>query len=330
MAASRDRRPAATASAQLDSSRFEVARFEVVSTGGSDTLLGLSLRVPLELSARAQPTLIIVRDEVELLHTPRMAAGSRHELAGGGSWLWRGMFPVTPDLARDDDALFSLRLFGALTIGLPAPAQLAGAAPSDGHRPGRRWPYALRRGALLFVVSCQLCFLPAIASPGALAEGTAGSVLSEPTPESAPETPAGPPVGLPGEGSSQPPVEVPSGPPVGTGEGGTEHPASGPSEKAPERTPEAPAGPHEEGAAQPVAPGPPSAHTATPAGEGASSSSGAECPVYGAHDLWRIQDCDQPKNAADHARLADFLPARAPDDMRDQELQSAGDKAESG
>src|SRR2546423_13353377 len=118
MPASRDRRPAARASAQLDSSRLGGARFEVVSTGRSGTLLGLSLRVPSELSARAQPTLIIVRDEVELLHTPRLAAGSRHELAGGGSWLWRGMFPVALDLARDDDALFSLRLFDALTIGL--------------------------------------------------------------------------------------------------------------------------------------------------------------------------------------------------------------------
>src|SRR3954453_15495228 len=100
MPASRDRRPAATASAQPDSSRFEVARFEVLSTPWSGTLLGLSLRVPFELSARAQPTLIIVRDEVELLHAPRLAAGSRHELAGGGSWLWRGMFPVAPGLAQ--------------------------------------------------------------------------------------------------------------------------------------------------------------------------------------------------------------------------------------
>src|SRR5256885_16460670 len=100
MPASRDRRPAATASAQLDSSRFEVARFEVVSTGQSGTLLGLSLRVPFALSARAQPTLIIVRDEVELLHTPRLAARSRHELAGGGSWLWRGGVFLAPPPPR--------------------------------------------------------------------------------------------------------------------------------------------------------------------------------------------------------------------------------------
>src|SRR6266480_5176312 len=122
MPSSPDRRPAATGSAQPDSSRFEVARFEVVCTGRSGTLLGLSLRVPFELSARAQPTLIIVRDEIELLHTPRLAAGSRHELAGGGSWLWRGMFPVAPDLARDVDALFGRRLFVALTLGLPVTA----------------------------------------------------------------------------------------------------------------------------------------------------------------------------------------------------------------
>src|SRR2546430_626222 len=202
MPAARDCRPAAAAPAQLDSSRFDVARFEVISTGRSGTLLGLSLHAPFELSAHVQPTLIIVHDEVEPLYTPGMAAGSRHELAGG-SWLWRGIFPVAPDLARDSDALFSLRLFDALTIGLPVPAQLAGAAqlagtaPSDSHRPGRRWPYALRRGALLFVVSCQLCLLPAIASPGALAEGTAGSVLSEATPESTPETPAEPRVAAP-------------------------------------------------------------------------------------------------------------------------------------
>src|SRR5256886_11414183 len=236
MPAARDCRPAAAAPAQLDSSRFDVARFEVISTGRSGTLLGLSLHAPFELSAHVQPTLIIVHDEVEPLYTPGMAAGSRHELAGG-SWLWRGIFPVAPDLARDSDALFSLRLFDALTIGLPAPAQLvgaeqlAGAAPSGSHRPGRRWRYALRRGALLFVVSCQLCLLPAITSPGALAEGTAGSVLSQATPETAPETPVEPPIGLPGEGPSQPPVEVPSGPPIGGGGDGTERPASGPGEK---------------------------------------------------------------------------------------------------
>src|SRR5438045_9210630 len=152
MPSSPDRRPAATGSAQPDSSRFEVARFEVLSMGRSGTLLGLSLRVPFELSARACPTLIIVRDEVELLHTPRLAAGSRHELAGGGSWLWRGMFPVALDLARDDDARLSLRLFDALTIGPPAPAQPAapgpppGHAPSRAHRPRRSSAHSRRRG----------------------------------------------------------------------------------------------------------------------------------------------------------------------------------------
>src|SRR5437762_2257428 len=121
MPASRDRRPAATASAQLNSSRFEVARFEVVARQRSGTLLGLSLHAPFELSSRARPTLIVLRDEVELLHTPRLAASSRHELPDSGKWLWRGVFPVASDLALDADADLSLRLFDALTIGLPAP-----------------------------------------------------------------------------------------------------------------------------------------------------------------------------------------------------------------
>src|SRR2546429_4634269 len=129
MPASRDRRPAATAPTQLDSSRFEVARFEVVSTGRSGTLLGLSLRVPFELSARAQPTLIIVRDEVELLHTPRLAAGSRHELAGGGSWLWRGMVFPTPPPPGGADAPLSPRPFDPPTYSPPPPAPPPGAVP---------------------------------------------------------------------------------------------------------------------------------------------------------------------------------------------------------
>src|SRR2546421_102059 len=171
MARSRERRSGAPASAQLDPSRFEVVRFEVVAPQRSGMLLGLSLHAPFELSARSRPTLIVVRDEVELLHTPRMAASSRHELAGRGRWLWRGGFPLAPDLAGDAEALFSLRLFDSLMIGLPAPAQLPGSSDPRDSRPVRRWPYAVRRGALLFVVSCQLSLLPAIASPGALAEG---------------------------------------------------------------------------------------------------------------------------------------------------------------
>src|SRR5204862_6574748 len=59
MPAARDCRPAAAARAQLDSSRFDVARFEVVYTGRLAALLGPSLRAPVELTARVQPPLII-------------------------------------------------------------------------------------------------------------------------------------------------------------------------------------------------------------------------------------------------------------------------------
>src|SRR5256714_10137349 len=99
MARSRECRYAAPASAQLAPSRFEVVRFELLAPQRAGTLLGLSLHAPFELSARSRPTLIVVRDEVDLLHTPRMAASSRHELAGRGRWLWRGGVPLPPRLA---------------------------------------------------------------------------------------------------------------------------------------------------------------------------------------------------------------------------------------
>jgi murein DD-endopeptidase MepM/ murein hydrolase activator NlpD len=276
--ASSPRRPAAKVSTQLDPSRFEVVRFEVLAPQGSGTVLALSLLAPFELSDRSRPTLVVVRDEVELLHTPRMAASSRHELAGSGRWLWRGMFPVAPDLARDAGALFSLRLFDALTIGLPAPVQPAASPGPGDNRPGRRWPYAVRRGALLFVVSCQLSLLPAIASPGALAEGTSGaSTPSEVAPESGPEAPSGSPSGPPGETPSQPPAEGPSVPPPATGEGGASHPAEPPPAKSPERSPAAPAATQEEVSAQPVAAAPPTTERrAAPSGGDSSSRAPAE------------------------------------------------------
>ena len=276
MAASRDRRPAATTPAHLDPSRFEVVRFELLAPKRSGALLGLSLHAPFELPARSRPTLIVVRDEVELLHTPRMAASSRHQLAGSGRWLWRGMFPVAPDLARDPGTLFSLRLFDALTIGLPAPVQPVASSGQGDNRPGRRWPYAVRRGALLFVVGCQLSLLPAIASPGALAEGTPpAGAPSQAAPESPPEAPSGSPSSPAGETPSQPPAEGSSPSPPATDEGGASQPGEAPPGKAPEGTPAAPVAPHEASSAQPVAATPPPAvHTAAPAG-GEGSSRGA-------------------------------------------------------
>ena len=64
--------------------------------------------------------------------------------------------------------------------------------------------------ALLFVVTCQLCFLPAWASPGALADANAGSGT---TTEPVPEAPMPPP---PGE-HAQPPSETPPVSPTGAG-----------------------------------------------------------------------------------------------------------------
>jgi membrane-bound lytic murein transglycosylase B len=215
-----------------------VERCEYVT---ADLLLRLSVRVPFE---HERPLLLVEREAVEHSYTPLLACTSRAPLKAPGvlndahEWMWRGAFPVPPDLACDLGALFALRLREDLLLALPVPSErlFPGELVFGPQEPSRRevsahtWPYAVRRGALLFVVTCQLG-VPAISPAAALADGSLGAAPSgEPAPEK-PRPPGGepcepthtvpsrpkdepcepaPPVGGPaGDGSAEPPAETP-------------------------------------------------------------------------------------------------------------------------
>jgi murein DD-endopeptidase MepM/ murein hydrolase activator NlpD len=193
----------------LDPVRFEVARFEQLPGRDPRGLLGLSVRMPFELPRQARPTLVVERDSVALLHSPRLASSARVPASDGGDWLWRGIFGVAPELCSEERSLFSLRLYEDFSIALPPPAGvLRPPKPAERHGTAGVWPYAIRRGLLLLVVTCQLCVTPGISS-GALAAEDPGPVT---TVEPAPEQPSGPAAETPGEPTSGPPAEAPSEP----------------------------------------------------------------------------------------------------------------------
>jgi murein DD-endopeptidase MepM/ murein hydrolase activator NlpD len=168
---------------------FIVVRFERFDVEPPVALLGLTMRTSIELPSHARPTLIIERDGVELLYDPRVAY-TRRLARGREEWLWRGMFAVPGTLSADPATEFSLRLPDELLLALPAPlhagdlrsgAHMAGAAMPSPRR--RLAPYVLRRGTLLLVVTCQLCLLPVLGSPLALAEGSSRAVTVTETSE---------------------------------------------------------------------------------------------------------------------------------------------------
>jgi membrane-bound lytic murein transglycosylase B len=183
-----------------------VERFEYVT---ADLLLRLSVRVPFELHS-GRPLLLVERQAVEHAYSPLLACTSRAPLKDTGllkdadEWLWRGAFPVPPDLACDPRALFTLRLREDVLLALPVPSErlFPGELVFGPEEPSRRagsartWPYAVRRGALLFVVTCQLCVAPGWSSAGALADGSLSAATNA---GPAPETPSQPAGGGSGE-----------------------------------------------------------------------------------------------------------------------------------
>jgi soluble lytic murein transglycosylase-like protein len=193
--------PRADGSAQPDGAHLE--RFEYLST---ELLLRLSVRLSLELADGDSPLLFVGRDATEQAYKPLLSSTRRAPGQDAGEWLWRGAFAVPPDLACDPGASFVLRLREDLLLTLPAPNErtfgLVEAAQRAELR--RTWPYVIRRGALLFVVTCQLCALPAWSPGGALAEGSEGTgtggetppevpTTTTPTPETTMEAPPPPP-----------------------------------------------------------------------------------------------------------------------------------------
>jgi membrane-bound lytic murein transglycosylase B len=197
--------------ADLEPPRFRVERFEHAP---AELLLRLSLRVSMELPSAARPLLLIERDAIEHAYQPLVACTGRAQVKDGDEWLWRGSFAVPPDLACDRRALFALRLRDDLRLGLPMPSErLPGMLESrepDGS--GHAWPYVIRRSALMSVVICQLCLVPASRPAAALADGSSGAGASgEPSPQA-------PPSPLPGghtEATPEtppPPTDGPTGP----------------------------------------------------------------------------------------------------------------------
>jgi murein DD-endopeptidase MepM/ murein hydrolase activator NlpD len=206
-----DRADLSEAANELDASRLLLERFDYLSKSRSPALLSLAVRMPIELPRQCRPVLIVEREAVEQLFSPRLLSTSNFPSGGEGDWLWRGVFGVPSQLLSQPQAAFAVRFLEDLVLPLPAPADRRVGnqriALSSG-RP-RTWPYAIRRGALLLIVTCQLCVLPGFSTGGALADGPVETpTTSEPvaggSPESGeetlaetggaaePETPAGP------------------------------------------------------------------------------------------------------------------------------------------
>jgi murein DD-endopeptidase MepM/ murein hydrolase activator NlpD len=226
-------------SAGRDEDRPLLERFDYLATERSPALLSLAVRLPLELPPSARPTLILERDAVEQLFSPRMASMSVPGEDRSGDWLWRGVFAVPSQLVTHPQTTFAVRFLDDTLLPLPAPTdRRAWGRQSEGGRGTRRWPYAIRRGALLFVVTCQLCVMPGWAA-GALADGPLATPATvepapvEPTPEASPEPPEEEAQGTPEEGRSEEvpqPVGQPESPPSQT----SESPAGPPAPAAPD------------------------------------------------------------------------------------------------
>jgi murein DD-endopeptidase MepM/ murein hydrolase activator NlpD len=247
-----DRADLFEAANELDASRLLLERFDYLCTDRSPALLSLAVRMPIELPRQARPVLIVQREAVEQLFSPRLVSTSSFPLGGEGDWLWRGVFGVPSQLLSQPQAAFAVRFLEDLVLPLPAPADRRVGnqrmAPSSGR--SRTWPYAVRRGALLLIVTCQLCVLPGFTTGGALADGpvetpTTSEPLTQTSPESgeetatAPEGATAPQGGGPGEGS--PPVAgAPEATPDPAPQVPPEAPSKGPNEQTPTATSDAP------------------------------------------------------------------------------------------
>jgi murein DD-endopeptidase MepM/ murein hydrolase activator NlpD len=260
--------------------RLSLERFDYLPTDRSPALLSLSVRLPFELPAAARPVLTLERESVEQLFSPRLASFSRDASGESEDWLWRGVFAVPLPLVDHPQTTFAVRFLDELLLALPAPAdRRANGRPGPGcGGVSRTWPYAIRRGALLLVVTFQLCVLPGF-SAGALADGSVTTPASaelapEATPEPAEEAPAKTEEG--GDEASPPPVVPPEAPQETTPQAPPESEPKPPSEPAPKTSGPTSKGPDPAPAPSPTSVGvtqPPSAATLA-----ADSTAGAQAP----------------------------------------------------
>jgi murein DD-endopeptidase MepM/ murein hydrolase activator NlpD len=232
-----DRADLSEAAIELDASRLLLERFDYLSKDRSPALLSLAVSMPIELPGHARPVLIVEREAVEQFFSPHLSSTSSFPSGETGDWLWRGVFAVPSQLLTQPEAAFAVRFLDGLLLPLPAPAQrLVGNQQMPRSDRARTWPYAVRRGALLLIVTCQLCVLPGLSTGGALADGPVETpTTSEPvaggSSESAEETPAET------GGAAEPET------PVGPTDAGSEEaspPAAGAGEAPPDPAPQAP------------------------------------------------------------------------------------------
>jgi murein DD-endopeptidase MepM/ murein hydrolase activator NlpD len=147
------------------------------------------------------------------------------------------VFAVPSQLLTQPQTAFAVRFLDDLALSLPAPGERrVGTQPMPSSGRALTWPYAVRRGALLLIVTCQLCVLPGFATGGALADGPIETPMtSEPVtgapPESGEEAPAKP------EGAAE--AEMPAGP-AGGGSGEGSPPVTGGPQTTPDPVPQAP------------------------------------------------------------------------------------------
>jgi murein DD-endopeptidase MepM/ murein hydrolase activator NlpD len=267
-----DRADFSEAANELDASCLLLERFDYLCKDRSPTLLSLAVRMPIELPGQGRPVLIVEREAVEQLFSPRLSSTSSFRSGGSGDRLWRGVFAVPSQLLCQPQTAFAVRFVDDLLLSLPAPADRRAGdrrLPASGR--SRTWPYAVRRGALLLIVTCQLCVLPGLATDGALADGPTDTPTTvEPatgaSPESGEETAAKP------EGAAEP--ETPVGP-EGGGSGEGSLPVTGAPEAPPDpaQAPGEPSKPPDEPAPNATSgkPSQPDPAPSTPTG----SSSGA-------------------------------------------------------
>jgi murein DD-endopeptidase MepM/ murein hydrolase activator NlpD len=199
--------------------RLLVERFDFVPTRRSPQLLGLSIRMPFELPDPARPALLVELGALEEIFLPRLTAMDAY-LSSDEEWLWRGVFAVPSQLVSDPATTFAVRMFDGVVLALESPRDRRARPEAGRWHSVRGWSLAVRRGAALLIVTCQLGAVPGLSVGGALADGRAAAVASiEPgseTPSEVPRpggseteaTPEEPGQTLPGE----PPSEAPSEP----------------------------------------------------------------------------------------------------------------------
>jgi murein DD-endopeptidase MepM/ murein hydrolase activator NlpD len=235
--------------------------------------------------------LFIERDGHERAYTPLVSCTGGAPVAGADGWLWRAAFAVSLDLETARRGSFVLSLRDDLLLALPGPETTKFGQLQD-RRPDRKWhgwPYAVRRTALLFVVSCQLGLAPSLSPVAAFADAASGA---------------------PGEG---PPEAPPQPTNQGTGEPGPQAPPEQPLGNPGEPPPETPA-PHASG--EPAQPGPEPPPTPAGAPSGPPADQPKPMPPVS------VPDTDEGVVTAS-LRIPAVAASPSPADVRSQKSHSA-------